>query len=109
MSVAIIVTVMYIVISVLSLPLLSQHCACFRCHSAVLVCAVTMLCTSASDRCGSPPSKEGDTHKLQSKSENIGSSLGSMVLSSSLINELFDNAREGVSGRVFHTSFSQNQ
>ena len=33
--------------------------------------------------------------KLQSKSENIGSSLGSMVLSSSLINELFDIVGEG--------------
>ena len=77
---------MYIVISALSLPLLSQRCninittiavtlmctslsqycryhccpmsqrcARFRCHSAVLVFSVTALCTSFYNRCGIPP------------------------------------------------------
>ena len=43
---------MHIAISVLSLPLLSQRCAHFRWHNAVLVFAVTVLCKSVSNRCG---------------------------------------------------------
>ena len=39
----------------LSLFSLSQRCACFRCHSAVLVFAVTALCTSVSNRGRIPP------------------------------------------------------
>ena len=42
-------TNVHIVISVLSLPLLSQRCARFHCHSTVLVFAVTALCTSVSN------------------------------------------------------------
>ena len=42
----------HIVISALSLPLLSQRCVRFRCHSAVFDFAVTALCSfSLSQRC----------------------------------------------------------
>ena len=56
--VAIAVTLMYMCTSLsqhCSLPLLSQCCARFRCQRAVLVFAVTELCTSVSDRCGISP------------------------------------------------------
>ena len=47
-------TNVHIVISALSLPLLSQRCARFRWQCTVLVFAVTVLCTSVSNRCGIP-------------------------------------------------------
>ena len=50
-----------------SAPSLPRRCVSFRCHSAVLIFAVTMPCTWVSNRCGLPPVYPHPHHHILKK------------------------------------------